>query len=87
MEGLIRAKGLRDMMRRWRDCLKKVVEDPDNLFQEDFPKELKDELIAKNLIVYDMYPREAKFWIDEPPTERNAELGIRQGRGLAEPVA
>jgi KaiC/GvpD/RAD55 family RecA-like ATPase len=76
VEGLIKAKGLRDMMRRWRDCLKKVVEDPDNLFQEDFPKELKEELIAKNLIVYDMYDRDLVFWIDEPPPEKGLELGI-----------
>jgi len=81
VEGLIKAKGLKDMVKKWRDCLEKVVEDPDNLFQEGFPKELKDELIARNLIIYDMYSREAKFWIDEPPPERDAELGI--GRDVA----
>ena len=38
-------------------------------------------MIAKNLVVYDVYPREAKLWIDEPPPERDLELGI--GRDVA----
>jgi hypothetical protein len=28
-------------------------------------EELKEELIAKNLIVYDMYKRDPRLWIDE----------------------
>jgi len=29
-------------------------------------KELLEELIAKNLMVYDMYKRDPRLWIDEP---------------------
>jgi len=29
-------------------------------------EELKEELIAKNLIVYDMYKMDPRLWIDEP---------------------
>jgi hypothetical protein len=34
------------------------------------------ELIAKNLIVYNMYDRDPWFWIDEPPLEKDLDLGI-----------
>ena len=81
VEGLIRAKGLRDLTKKWSQHLREIVEDPDGLFEKGFPEELKEELIAKNLIVYDLYPRGAKLWIDEPPPERDLELGI--GRDVA----
>jgi len=77
---LIRAKKLKDLV-KWRQRLKEIIEDPDSLFEKDFPEEFKDELIAKNLIVYDMYDRDPVFWIDEPPPERDLELGI--GREVA----
>ena len=81
VEDLVRAKRLKDLARRWSRELREVVEDPDSLSREGFPEELKEELIASNLIVYDMYPREDRFWIDEPPPERDLELGI--GRDVA----
>ena len=64
-----------------RDSLKEVVEDPQSLWEEDYPSEFREELIAKNLIVYNMYDRDPVFWIDEPPPERDPELGI--GREVA----
>ena len=78
---LMMMKGLRDLVKKWRYYLREVMEDPDALFDKEFPEEFKEELISKNLIVYDMYPREDKFWIDEPPPERDEELGI--GRDVA----
>jgi len=81
VKDLVKAKRLKDLAKKWRECLREIVEDPDSLFRKDFPEELKEELISKNLIVYDMYPREEKFWIDEPPPERNLVLGI--GRDVA----
>jgi len=60
----------------WRNWLKKAVEDPDNLWSADTPEELVDRLIAKNLIVYNMYNRDPVFWIDQPPPEKDLELGI-----------
>jgi hypothetical protein len=73
---LIEVKKLRDLAKKWMDYLKEVVEDPDILFERDLPEEFKEDLIAKNLIVYDMYPRGLKFWIDEPPPERDLEIGV-----------
>jgi hypothetical protein len=32
--------------------------------------------MAKNLIVYNIYEREQIFWIDQPPPEKDPELGI-----------
>jgi len=81
VEDLVKAKKLKDLAKKWSQELREVVEDPDSLSREDFPEELKEELIASNLIVYDVYPREDKFWIDEPPPERDLELGI--GRDVA----
>jgi hypothetical protein len=73
---LIEVKKLRDLAKKWMDYLKEVVEDPDILFERDLPEEFKEDLIVKNLIVYDMYPRGLKFWIDEPPPERDLEIGV-----------
>jgi len=74
---LIKAKELtRDFVKRWEPYLKEVVEDPQNLWEEDYPREFREELIAKNLIVYNVYDRDPVFWIDEPPPERDPELGI-----------
>jgi hypothetical protein len=74
---LIRAKELtKDFVKRWRPHLERVVEDPQSLWEEDFPEGFREELIAKNLIVYNMYERDPRFWIDEPPPERDLELGI-----------
>ena len=74
---LARAKDLTEgFIRKWGPHLKRVVEDPQSLWEEDFPDGLREELIAKNLIVYNMYDRDPWFWIDEPPPERDLELGI-----------
>jgi hypothetical protein len=74
---LIRVKELtKDFVKRWGPHLKRVVEDPQSLWEEDFPDGFREELIAKNLIVYNMYDRDPWFWIDEPPPEKDLELGI-----------
>uniref|UniRef100_A0A7C5XKT2 ATPase n=1 Tax=Ignisphaera aggregans TaxID=334771 RepID=A0A7C5XKT2_9CREN len=61
---------------KWRKWLELAIEDPDNLWSLDTPEELVNELIARNLIVYDLYPRDQKFWIDEPPLEKDLEIGV-----------
>jgi hypothetical protein len=78
---LIKMKKLRDLARKWGSYLREVVENPDNVGEEGYPEELKEELISENLIVYDMYDRDLKLWIDEPPPEMDLELGI--GRDVA----
>jgi hypothetical protein len=53
---LVRAKELtKDFIKKWSSYLKRVVEDPQSLWEEDFPDGLREELIAKNLIVYNIY--------------------------------
>jgi len=61
---------------KWKDWLEETVKDPDILWRANVPDELVRELIAKNLIVYNMYDREPWLWIDEPPLEKDLDLGI-----------
>jgi hypothetical protein len=78
---LVKSRRLKDFVRKWGPRLRDVIEDPDSLLKGDLPEEFKDELIARNLIVYDMYDRDPVFWIDEPPPEKDLDLGI--GREVA----
>jgi len=79
---LIREKDLTpDFIAKWRDWLERAVEDPEALWSPDIPEELKAELIRRNLIIYNMYDRDQVFWVDQPPPERDLELGI--GRDVA----
>ena len=74
---LIVTRGLsRDFVLKWRKHLEVLVEDPDAVSEPDFPEELRAELVEKNLIVYDIYFRNPELWIDEPPPDRDFELGI-----------
>ena len=66
---------------RWRRWLEEAVRDPDALWDPSTPGELVEELVARNLIVYGMYSRDPWFWVDEPPPEKDPELGI--GRYVA----
>ncbi len=70
-----------DFVARWQPWLEKAVEDPDALWSPDAPRELIDELEAKNLIVYFLSERDSRFWAGEPPPEKDPELGI--GRRVA----
>jgi hypothetical protein len=79
---LIREKGLTPgFIVRWRGWLEKVVNDPEALWSPDVPEELIRQLVERNLIIYNIYEREQIFWIDQPPPERDPELGI--GRDVA----
>ncbi len=71
----------RDFTAKWRDWLEEAVKDPDVLFREDAPGDLIDNLIERNLIVHALPDRDSTSWIDEPPPERDLELGI--GRYVA----
>jgi energy-coupling factor transporter ATP-binding protein EcfA2 len=61
---------------KWKSWLEEAVKDPDILWRANVPDELVRELIAKNFIVYNMYDRDPWFWIDEPPLEKDLDLGI-----------
>ena len=74
---LIREKRLTpDFVARWRSWLEKAVDDPEALWSPDAPEELIRQLVERNLILYNIYEREQIFWIDQPPPERDPELGI-----------
>ena len=66
---------------KWRCWLEEAIRDPDILWGTDTPEELVNELIARNLIIYNMHKRIKLRWIDQPPPERDPELGI--GRHVA----
>lgn len=68
-------------LKQWRIWLEKAVEDPDTLWEPDAPEELVRELIKRNLIIYFLPERDPWFWIDQPPPQRDPELGI--GRYIA----
>ncbi|KUO92114.1 MAG: AAA family ATPase, partial [Caldivirga sp. JCHS_4] len=70
-----------DTIRKWRNWLTEAIEDPDRLWGRDAPEDLLRWLVEKNLVIYNMHHREPQFWIDEPPPERDPELGI--GRHVA----
>jgi hypothetical protein len=79
---LIREKGLTpEFVARWRGWLERVVEDPEALWSPDAPEELIRQLVERNLIIYNIYEREQIFWVDQPPPERDLELGV--GRDVA----
>jgi hypothetical protein len=70
-----------EFVSRWRKWLEAAVEDPETLWSPDAPEELIKQLVERNLIVYNMYDRDPYFWIDQPPPERDPELGI--GKNVA----
>ena len=79
---IIEDKGITpNFINKWRSWLEKAVEDPDNLWSPEVPEELIDELMRKNLIIYNMHSRFEFRWVDEPPPEKDLELGI--GRYVA----
>jgi hypothetical protein len=63
--------------RRW---LLEAVEDPDTLLTRE-RMQLLNRLVELNLVIDAIPEREARRWIDEPPPERDLELGV--GRDVA----
>jgi Archaeal ATPase. len=61
---------------RWRKVLEEAVEDPDTLWSFDADEEPVKELVERNLIVYFLSERNSKLWVDEPPPEKNLEIGV-----------
>jgi hypothetical protein len=87
VEDVLREKELTvEFVRRWRRWLEAAVEDPEVLWSGGAPEELIRELEARNLIVYNMYDRDPYFWIDQPPPERDPELGIGKNVAWQTPI-
>ena len=86
-EDVIREKGLTaEFVRRWGRWLEVAVEDPEVLWAGGAPEELARELESRNLIVYNMYDRRPSFWIDQPPPEKDPELGIGKNAAWQTPI-
>jgi hypothetical protein len=74
---IVSEKGLtRWFVGLWREWLEKIVEDPDSVSDPEFPQSLRDELIRRNLIVHHLRVRDPELWIDEPPPEKDPEIGV-----------
>jgi hypothetical protein len=87
VEDVVREKRLTaGFVVKWRKWLEEAVEDPEALWAGDVPEELIRELEARNLIVYNMYDRDPYFWIDQPPPERDPELGIGKNVAWQTPI-
>ena len=68
--------------RKW---LLEAVEDPDTLYvRERIP--LMERLVEMNLLVDEMYPRGQSYWIDQPPPEKDLELGIGKKAAWHTPI-
>ncbi|ADN49881.1 ATP-binding protein [Vulcanisaeta distributa] len=66
------ARSLSSVKRAW---LMEAVNDPDTLFaRERIP--FMDRLVELNLIIDDVPERREYLWIDQPPPEKDEELGI-----------
>ena len=65
---------------RERELLWRAVDDPDSLMSKE-ALGLMYRLVELNLIVHEMYERSPEAWVDQPPPERDPELGI--GRHVA----
>jgi energy-coupling factor transporter ATP-binding protein EcfA2 len=73
---LAKAKGITaGFVEKWGRLLGEAVEDPDALWSAE-GEELASELEARNLIVYNLHDRSEKLWIDQPPPEKDPEIGI-----------
>jgi len=84
---LIREKRLTPgFVARWRRWLEEAVEDPEALWSPDAPEELIKQLVERNLILYNIYEREQIFWIDQPPPEKDPELGIGKNAAWQTPI-
>jgi len=74
---IVRSKELTpDFISRWRRSLEEAVEDPDSIWRSETSREFIDELIRRNLIVYNLYERRPGLWIDQPPPEKDLEIGV-----------
>jgi len=60
----------REFIDKWRKWLEVLVEDIDAVSKADYPIELREELIARNLVTYNLYERDSVFWIDKTPPEK-----------------
>jgi len=71
---------------KWRTWLEKTIKDPDTLWSPDAPEELVNELVERNLILYFLPDRDPRLWIDQPPPEKDPELGIGKRVAWQSPI-
>ena len=71
---------------KWRRWLEEAVEDPDALWSADVPDELINELVERNLIVYNLHSRLEHRWIDQPPPRKDQETGIGEHVAWQTPI-
>jgi len=86
IDRIIRERNVKSLAAKWRNELMKVIKDPDYLWDK-YPgtEDLIRELIETNLIV-EVWDRKPYFWIDEPPPEKDLELGIGREYAWQTPI-
>ncbi len=82
MDELIRAKKLvrlaAELSSREARLLQEALEDPDALFErlgDPEAQSLERKLVERNLPI-ELHDRSEEGWVDEPPPEKDEELGI-----------
>nr|KJR72841.1 MAG: ATPase AAA [Thermoproteus sp. AZ2] len=68
-----------------KEWLAEAIEDPDSLYaRERIP--LMNKLVELNLLMDEVYYRDPDFWIDQPPPEKDLELGIGENAAWHTPI-
>ncbi len=82
LDEIVRSRRLRHFVASLSDreieILREMLEDPDKLFEklrEPEAQKLEKRLIELNMLI-EVWDRDPYFWIDEPPPEKDLELGI-----------
>jgi len=76
---------IEELSQEERKWLADAVEDPDTLYQrERIP--LMDRLVELNLLLDEIHLREPKFWIDQPPHEKDLEPDIGRRAAWHTPI-
>ena len=76
-EIIVERRVLRALAKRWGGALEAIVEDPDSIM-EDYERleNLAEKLIELNMLAEMVEYRSGDLWVDQPPPERDPELGI-----------
>jgi hypothetical protein len=68
-----------------KEWLAEAIEDPDSLYaRERIP--LMNRLVELNLLIDEVHYRDPDFWIDQPPPEKDLELGIGENAAWHTPI-
>jgi dephospho-CoA kinase len=76
---------IRSLSSTEREWLLEAIGDPDSLFHRD-KLPLLSKLVELNLVVDTLPPRTLANWVDEPPPERDLDIGVGVGVAWQTPI-